>query len=364
MGKIDDCWIEENRKLEILEVILSAKRQGVSVQHSCRILGINRRRVVRWQSTLRSEGSLDNAKPGPEKAPHRLLEEERHKILEAAQMTEYADLSHRILTVTAWEENMFFVSFSTVYRVLNSEGLMSQRGHQRPHNGRSIPPHRRPLSGPNQRWCWDISYLYTYEKGLYLYLYLLLDEYSRKVISWVVSWSQDAETAHLMLDNGLVKENILDLDEAERPEIFNDRGRQMKAKSVRKLLEDHAMPQIFSRPRTPDDNPFIESAFGSTKRFHKYPGRFLDQQEAQEYFSEYFRWYNESHYHSGIDFVTPQQAHAGMREQIVAQRRQKLQRQRRYRQASNRGINGGLAPPPDVSDLTDNQPELCSVINC
>ena len=333
------------------------------MQRSCKILRINRRRVVRWQSVLRRGQNLGNAKPGSLKPPHRLLEEERLKIIEAAKKTEYADFSHRILTVTAWEQNMFFVSFSTVYRVLCSEGLMSQRGHQRQHNGRSIAPYRRPLSGPNQRWCWDISYLHTYEKGLYLYLYLLLDEYSRRAISWIVSWRQDSATARRLLDDGLVRENILDLAEEERPEIFNDRGRQMKAKSVRKLLEDHAMPQIFARPRTPDDNPFVESAFGSTKRFHKYPGRFLDQQDAQGYFSEYFCWYNESHYHSGIDFVTPQQAHAGMREQIVAQRRQKLDRQRRYRQEINRGLKGGSSPPPDVSDTTCNQPELCSVIN-
>ena len=69
MGKIDGCWIEETRKLEILEVILSAKRTGVSVQHSCRILRINRRRVVRWQAALRSDQGLDNAKPGPVEAP-------------------------------------------------------------------------------------------------------------------------------------------------------------------------------------------------------------------------------------------------------------------------------------------------------
>ena len=363
MGAIDGCWIEENRKLEILEVIASAKTQGVSIQRSCTILAINRRRVARWQGTHRQGRSLVNGKPGPREPPHRLLGEERRKILEAARKEEYADLSHRILTVTAWEQNMFFVSFSTVYRTLCSAGLMSQRGNQCQHNGNSLPPYRRPLTGANQRWCWDISYLYTYEKGLFLYLYLVLDEYSRKVISWLVSWRQNGETARRLLDDGFVEENILDLSEDERPEIFNDRGRQMKAKSVRKLLEDHAMPQVFARPRTPDDNPFVESAFGSTKRFHKYPGRFLDREEAQGYFAEYFHWYNTSHYHSGIDYVTPLQAHAGLREQIVAQRQQKLEKQRRLRQEVNRGLQGGSPRPPDISATTCNQPELCSVIS-
>jgi hypothetical protein len=44
--------------------------------------------------------------------------------------------------------------------------------------------------GPNQRWCWDTSYLHTYERSVFLYLYLLLDEYSRKAINWLISWRQ------------------------------------------------------------------------------------------------------------------------------------------------------------------------------
>ena len=131
---------------------------------------------------------LEDFKPGPKEASHRLLPMERQQVLKLAKKEKYADLSHRILTVTAWDQNLFFMSFTTVYRILCSEGLMSQRGCCRPHNGRSVPPVRKELTGPNQRWCWDISYLPTYEKGLFLYLYFLLDEYSRKTISWLVSW--------------------------------------------------------------------------------------------------------------------------------------------------------------------------------
>ena len=69
------------------------------------------------------------------------------------------------------------------------ENLMAMRGSQRQHNGRSIPPVRKEITGPNQRWCWDISYLPIYEKRVFLYLYLLLDECSRKAIAWRVSWN-------------------------------------------------------------------------------------------------------------------------------------------------------------------------------
>lgn len=365
MGPIDGCWIEEGLKIEILEVIESAKMQGVSVFRSCEILVINRRRIVRWQHTLRINQSLANGKPGPREPLHRLLPQEKQQILEIAGNEEYADLSHRILAVTAWEQNLFFVSFSTVYRVLSSAGLMALRGSQTRHNGRSLPPYRRPLTGPNQRWCWDISYLLTYEKGLFLYLYMLLDEYSRKVLSWLVSWKQNGAAAKELLDMGLVEENILDLDDDQRPEVFNDRGRQMKAKSVRSLLEDHRMPQVFTRPRTPDDNPFVESAFSTMKRFHRYPGRFLDADEAREYFGNYFHWYNTCHYHSGINYVTPQQAHAGERENIVALRQQKLMNQRCLRQEVNRSLRNKAPnlPNASIAPTTYNQLGLRSVID-
>ena len=68
----------------------------------------------------------------------------------------------------------------TAFRV--NAGLPPSRGPGGHHNGHSLMPVRKALSGPNQRWCWDISYLSTMEKGAYLYLYLLLDEFSRKVV--------------------------------------------------------------------------------------------------------------------------------------------------------------------------------------
>jgi transposase InsO family protein len=87
-----------------------------------------------------------------------------------------------------------------VRRILCSEGLMSMRGPHRHHNGRSVPPTRTEITGPNQRWCWDISYLRTHERLEFLYLYLLLDEYSRKAIHWLIRWHQRAEDAQQLLE--------------------------------------------------------------------------------------------------------------------------------------------------------------------
>jgi transposase InsO family protein len=335
VGPIADQWLNEQTKLEILMLMETSQQQGVSVRRSCSLLAIEHRRIVRWQVRARQGQSLANLTPGPQAALHRVLPEEIDQIVAMARSQEYVDLSHRILAVTAWDKGLFQASFSTVYRVLKERNLMTARGPGGAHNGNSKAPVRKDLTGPNQRWCWDISYLMTFQKGVYLYLYLLLDEWSRKAIQWRISWHQTAEESRLLLEGGLLAQNVLDLPEDLRPELINDRGRQMKAKPIQKLCEDHGMPQLFARPRTPNDNPYIESAFSTVKRAPEYPGRFLDDDQAVAYFDRYFTWYDSEHYHSGIDYVTPQQAHQGLRQTIVDQRRVKKLAQRRRRREEN-----------------------------
>jgi hypothetical protein len=122
------------------------------------------------------------------------------------------------------------------------------------------------------------------------------------------------------------------------------------------------MSQIFARPRTPNDNPFVESLFGTIKGAPQYPGRFLDRQEAVEYFERYFPWYNKEHLHSGIDFVTPEQCHKGLKESIVARRKEKLKRQRHIRKEVNCLYQNALTNSSVKLTVNPNQIFPCSVM--
>jgi putative transposase len=363
VGSIEGQWFEEQQKLDILLMIDEAKEKGIALRRSCALLRINLRRVKRWRKRRKEHEGLSNLKPGPKRPLHTLLPMERTAVLEMAKREEYADLGHRILTVMAWDLEVCFLSFSSVYRILRAANCISMRGAQRHHTGRSLAPVRKALTGPNQRWCWDMSYLLTYEKGMYLYLYLLLDEYSRKAINWLISWHQTAHESQDLLEGGLISENILDLPEDQRPEIINDRGRQMKAKSIRRMFEEHHMPQLFARPRTPNDNPFVESLFGTVKTAPAYPGRFLDRHQAVEYFDRYLPWYNTEHLHSGIDYVTPEQCHRGLRETIVTERKAKLHKQRLLRKEVNRSKQNPLTDDLITLIVNPNQVMTCSVMN-
>ena len=127
MGPITCLWLKEQTKLEILTVIESSQQQGVSARRTCSLLAIEHRRVVRWQQQSRQGQPLANLIPGSKDPLHRVLPEEIDQIVTLAQSQEHADLSHRILAVTAWDQGLFQASFSTVYRVLKERNLMAAR---------------------------------------------------------------------------------------------------------------------------------------------------------------------------------------------------------------------------------------------
>ena len=137
MGPLSATWIHVETKLEILSLFEASQLSGVSVRRSCLILSIEHRRVVRWQRQLRQGLPLHNRTPGPNQPPHRLLPEEAAQIVSVATSEEYADLSHRILSVMAGDLGLFQASFSTVYRVLVAHDLMQARCPGGAHNGNS-----------------------------------------------------------------------------------------------------------------------------------------------------------------------------------------------------------------------------------
>jgi putative transposase len=245
------------------------------------------------------------------------------------------DDSHRVLTAKGVDCGSIAVSASTVYRVMRSESLTTDRSGRSHRNGNSRKPDRPELTGPDQRWCWDISYLRTLVPGVFLYLYALLDEYSRKVVAFRISWSLAHAEGKELVTEGIEKEG-LSPEQVATLTLFNDRGTQMKAKPFKKFIEELGISQKFARPRTPNDNPFVESLFSTTKGALEYPEAFTDDVEAITYFAAYFDYYNNVRLHGNIGYVTPLQRHRGEDKAILALRSERLAEARRMRLEKNR----------------------------
>jgi putative transposase len=265
---------------------------------------------------------------------------EKQAIIALAKDEQYADLSHRTLAYTAMDsEELVTASPSSFYRVMRSEGLTGHRGIYRPHSGHGTPPEREELTGPMQRLCWDISYVRTLVKWVHLFLYVILDEWSRKVVAWRIDTQQSKAVVREMFETLFEEEGLLDIPEEERPAVINDRGAQMKAKTIKQMFTDLGMDQRYARPRTPNDNPFVESLFKTAKYHPDYPKRFRHLEDAEAYFDSFFNWYNTVHLHSGIGFVTPENKHNGLADEIFFRRKKAKKQAREARLRANQGLS-------------------------
>jgi len=330
---------------EIIQVIAYAKQAGIAKEQTCTLLQINVRRTLRWETRMNSTGTLAYAKPGPQQSVHAIVPTERAALREFVGREETVDYSFQMLALKGAEHGLFFMSASSVRTILMDAELADDRTGRRRSGATSKPNRPEELTGPNQCWCWDISYIKTDIKRVFFFLYVMLDEWSRKVIAWRVSRSLAHEEALSLIDDAMIAENLLETPQEQLPVVVNDRGTQMKAKEVKQMFMDLGLTQTFSRPSTPNDNPFIESLFSTTKRAPTYPGWFPSNDNAGvvDYFGRYFHWYNNEHYHSRIGYVTPIQKHNGQAEGIIKQRKNQLtaQRQQRKKYWLSQSLTGG-----------------------
>ena len=213
------------------------------------------------------------------------------------------------------DRGRYLASESSFYRVLRQANQLAHRGKTK------APRHHRPAplqaSAANRLWSWDITYLATTIKGLFFYLYLIMDVYSRKIVGWEVFATESAQHAASVFHKAHLREGV----GAESLALHSDNGSPMKGATMLATLQRLGVMPSFSRPAVSNDNPYSEALFKTLKYHPGFPNKPFDSlQEAREWVAGFQHWYNEVHRHSALKFVTPGQRHRGEDIVILAQR--------------------------------------------
>ncbi|MDQ8739523.1 IS3 family transposase, partial [Paenibacillus sp. LHD-38] len=176
-------------------------------------------------------------------------------------------------------------------------------------------------TGPNQVWMWDITWLPGPVKGIYFYLYLILDLYSRKIVGWEIWEKESAEHASQLIRRAVLSEQCV---VRKNPLVLHsDNGSPMKGSTLLETLYSLGITPSRSRPRVSNDNPYAESIFRTCKYRPEFPSNgFRSRDEAREWVLRFVHWYNMEHRHSGLNFLTPNQRHQGLARQIFEKRQQ------------------------------------------
>lgn len=287
----------------ILELIDEAVSNGARREAATKLLGLSARGVARW----RKEASSEDGRKGPKAAPtHKLTAEERAKVIDTANSTEFRNLSPRQIVPRLADRSEYLASESTFYRILREEGQLAHRQHARP--ARRHRPKEHVARGPNEVWSWDITYLRSPTRGSFYYLYLIVDIWSRKVVGWSLRHEESAAYARDLVQQTIEGEGA----DPKKLALHADNGGPMKGSTLLATLQRLGVVASFSRPGVSDDNPFSEALFRTMKYRPGFPRKpFESFAAALQWVEDFVRWYNDEHLHSAIRYVTPSDRHSG-----------------------------------------------------
>lgn len=300
-----------------MDALVSEFSVRIGVERACRAFGVNAR-TFRHRRQARAGRVPKRERPVRARAPHpaALTAGEKLEVLDTLCCERFCDLPPAQVFNTLLDEGVYLCSVRQMYRLLADHGLSNERrrgGHQR------AGLHPVPVieaRGPNEAWSWDITKLKGPEKGVYYFLYTVLDIYSRKAVAWTVHTRESEAIATALVRKAYEREGV----DPQRLTLHADRGSPMTANSMVMLLEELGVRKSHSRPRVSNDNPYSEAQFKTMKYHSSYPDRFEDLADAKAWCRGFFDWYNHVHYHSGIGYLRPADLHAGRQDAILENR--------------------------------------------
>jgi len=141
--------------------------------------------------------------------------------------------------------------------------------------------------------------------GIWLYPYLVIDVWDRKVVAWDGDEREDPAIAADLVSRACLRERIS--KGRKEPLILHaDNGNVMRAATLESRLEELGVVRSISRTRVNNDNPYTESLFRTVKYRPGYPRKpFGSKDQACQWVAEFVDWYNHLHRHSSIKFVRP-----------------------------------------------------------
>jgi len=304
------------------EVEQTRERSDWSVDRTLAALGVGRSSYYRW-CREQAWARTDEAKPSVPVQVYEALPEEKAAVLRYAR--EHPAIRHRELAWRMVDEDVAYLSPSTVYRVLREAQLVSSwRRREKRYRGECEKAKRS-----NERWATDILHLKVGEEEYYLVAFL--DEYSRYIVHHELQASLDGPTVSIAAQAAI--ETLKRKEEnnnGQGPEIRSDNGSGYISREFRDVLRTHGLSHHRIKPHCPEENGLMERAYRTFREA-------LDGEElhnllqARDVLKRIVRWYNAERLHSALGYLRPVDYYRGDPESLQTIRREKLARARHTR---------------------------------
>ena len=329
---------------EKVEVIRMVEDSALSIRKTLEELGISRSSFYRWYQRYQAGGpdALRSHSRSPRRFWNKLPESVKEQCLEIA--LQHPDKSPRELAWHITDEHHYFISESSVYRILKHYDLITSPAYILLSASDSF---HTPTRRINELWQTDFTYFKVIGWGWY-YLSTVLDDYSRFIISWKLTTSMGASDVKDTLDQAIDGMGVTNIPVRHRPRLLSDNGPCYLSGELKTYLNEHQMGHTRGAPYHPMTQGKIERYHRSMKNVVKLE-HYYSPWELERAIEAFVQYYNQDRYHESLDNVTPADMYFGRYHEIINQRAQIKQQTLQLRRYQN------LNSVPDINQAIQSK---------
>ncbi len=316
---------------EKYEIIRLVEGSSLSVRRTLEQIGVSRSSFYEWYRRYLQHGvdGLADRSRCPERFWNRIPDSERQAIVEHA--LDHPAFSCREVAVDITDRKGWFVSESSVYRILKAAGLVVSPVFA-VHSAADRFAH--PTTRINELWQTDFTYFKISGWGWY-YLSTVLDDYSRMILAWRLCSSMSAEDVKATLDQAIESTGVDEAPATVRPRLLSDNGPCYISRSLGEYLEEVGMEHTRGRPFHPMTQGKIERYHRSMKNIILLDNYYLPM-ELESEIGRWVQYYNNERYHEALSNITPRDKYLGREHEILQRRRKIKDRTLNQRRRANR----------------------------
>lgn len=302
--------LSRDEKIEIINLV---DNSDLSANHILKELGIHKRTFYNWYKRYLESG-YDGLAPkakGRHQTWNKIPPEQQSEVIEEA--LEHEELSSRELAFHIIDIHKWYISESSVYRILKRAGLITSPAHI---VMSAADEFESKTTRINEMWQTDFTYFKIIGWGWY-FLSTVIDDYSRLIIAWDLRPQMTSKDVVPSIEQAL---QFTGLNKKTAPKLLSDNGKCYISTEIVNFLRWKGIKPINGKPSHPQTQGKIERYHRTMKNVIKLDN-YYSPDELKKAIADFVKYYNYERYHESLNNLTPADVYFGRDKRILKERR-------------------------------------------
>jgi putative transposase len=297
------------------EIIHLVEHSELPMKRTLDELNVPRSSFYRWYQKFQEDGEegLIDRRPNPSQFWNHIPQAVREQVVQLA--LDHPDQSSRQIAWLFTDEQGYFISESSVYRILKAFDLVESPAFNMIS---AKDKFEHPTKRVNELWQTDFTYFKIVNWGWY-YLSTILDDYSRCILAWKLTPTMNSRDVEATLEIALRKTGLDHVNVFLRPRLLSDNGSCYLSHDLEEYLQGKHIEHTRGAPYHPMTQGKIERYHRSMKNVVKLQN-YYSPEELEREIADFVDYYNNRRYHESLDNLTPMDVYTGRTKEVLTRR--------------------------------------------